>query len=111
MNYLFSPNFHDFVHDSGYVDSLESFGRFFGGFLEAVADDGDDHKDVAEAEDYPNQLADLVHTQTARHHLTQGTRPLEEVAYLSGYSDAASLTRAYKRRYGGLPKRPRSASG
>ena len=57
------------------------------------------------------QLADLVHTQTARHHLTQGTRPLEEVAYLSGYSDAASLTRAYKRRYGGLPKRPRSASG
>ncbi len=51
------------------------------------------------------QLVEQVHVQCAHHHLSTGKRPLEEVAYLAGYSDASSLLRAYKRHYKTLPGR------
>ena len=53
------------------------------------------------------RMVEQVHVQCAHHYLITSNLPLDEVAFLAGYSDAPSLIRAYKRHY---PKLPRRAS-
>ena len=55
------------------------------------------------------RLVDQVHVQRAHHYLTTSALPLDEVAFLAGYSDAPSLMRAYKRHHKKLPRRASSA--
>ena len=51
---------------------------------------------------------EAVQDERARHFLRHGNRTLAEVAWLSGYRDAASLTRAFRRRHGVPPSRWRA---
>lgn len=56
------------------------------------------------------ELLEAVQDERARHFLRQGKRTLAEVAWLSGYRDAASLTRAFRRRHGMPPSRWRAGA-
>ena len=50
------------------------------------------------------QLVEEVRLAFVDRHLDQSGRSLDEVAYLSGYCDAPTMIRAYKRKYARLPR-------
>ncbi len=60
------PGLHDddllqYLGRHGLLRLLEPLGRLSRRLFEVLRDDADNHKDVAEAEDYPHDQADLVH--------------------------------------------------
>lgn len=63
------------------------------------------HRLLAEEGTSYRALLDRARTELARSHLREGRYTIKEIAYLLGFSDAATFSRAFKRWTGDTPRR------